>query len=57
MSLLNLKTNLKLCILHMLNFCKLIFCIWIRRLQSGRPVNGFKVSFSILKHNREQKTI
>ena len=27
---------------------KLIFCIWIRRLQSVRPVNGFMVSFSSL---------
>ena len=25
---------------------KLIFCIWIRRLQSVRPVNGFMVSFT-----------
>ena len=31
-SLLNPKTILKFCFLHMPEHCKLIFCIWIRRL-------------------------
>ena len=35
---------------------KLIFCIWIRRLWSVWPVNGFVVSFSSLKHDSDQKT-
>ena len=38
-------------------FCTCIFCIWIRRPRSLRPVNGFKVSFSILKHKSEQKIV
>ena len=42
------KTILKLCFLCMPERHKLIFCIWIKRLQSVRPLNGFMVSFSSL---------
>ena len=31
-------------------------CIWIKRLQSVQPVNGFVVSFSSLQQNSDQKT-
>ena len=37
--------NLKFCFLRMPELSKLIFCIWIRRPQSVRPVNRFVVSF------------
>ena len=47
-SLLNPKTMLKLCYLRMPELRKLIFCMWIRRLPSVRPVNRFVVSFSSL---------
>ena len=40
--------NFKFCCLHMAELFKLIVCIWIRRLQSARPVNGFMASFSSL---------
>ena len=42
------KTIAKLWFLHMPKLHKQIFCIWIRMLQSVRPVNGFMVSFSSL---------
>ena len=42
------KTIAKLWFLHMPKLNRLIFCIWIRMLQSVRPVNGFMVSFSSL---------
>ena len=45
-SLLNPKT--KFCLLHMLEFFKLIFCIWIRRPWNAWPANSFMVSFSSL---------
>ena len=45
-SLLNPKTLNTFCCLHMPELCKLIVCMWIRRLQSARPVNGFMASFS-----------
>ena len=35
----------KFCFLHMPELRKLIFCIWIRRPRSVRPVTGFVVSF------------
>ena len=38
----------KLCFLRMPELGKLIFCIWIRRPPSVRPVNRFVVSFSSL---------
>ena len=38
----------KFCFLCMPELHKLIFCIWIRRLWSVWPVNGFMVSFSSL---------
>ena len=38
----------KFCFLRMLELRKLIFCIWIRRPWSVRPVNRFVVSFSSL---------
>ena len=47
-SLLYPKTISKFCFLCMSEIHKLIFCIWIRRLQGERPVNGFIVSFSSL---------
>ena len=40
--------NSKFCCLHMPELCKLKVCIWIRRLQSAPPVNGFMVNFSSL---------
>ena len=45
-SLLNPKTISKFCFLPMPKLRKLIFCIWIKRPQSVRSVNGFAVSFS-----------
>ena len=42
------KTVLKLCFLRMPELHKLKFCIWIKMLQSVRPLNGFMVSFSSL---------
>ena len=44
--LLNPKTILKFCFLYIPELCKLIFCIWIRRPSSVRPVNSFVASFS-----------
>ena len=41
------------CFLHMLELCKLIFCIWIRSPWSVWPVNGFVVSFSSLQYVRQ----
>ena len=38
--------NSKFCFLRMPKLCKLISCIWIRRLWSVCPVNGSVVSFS-----------
>ena len=38
----------KFCFLRMPELRKLIFCIWIRRPPSVRPVNRFVVSFSSL---------
>ena len=35
------NTVLKFCFLYMPGLCMLIFCIWIRELQSVRPVNSF----------------
>ena len=55
-SLLNPKTIFKFCFLHTSELCKLIFCIWIRRLWSVPPVNRFVVSFSSLSHHSDQKT-
>ena len=46
----------KFCFLRMPELRKLIFCIWIRRLRSVRPVNRFVVSFSSLEHDSDQKT-
>ena len=45
-SLLNPKTILKFCFLCIPELRKLIFCIWIRRPSSVRPVNSFVASFS-----------
>ena len=56
MSLLNPKTLSKFCFLRMPELRKLIFCIWIRRPRSVRPVNRFVVSFSSLQHDSDQKT-
>ena len=42
-SLLIPKTILKFCFLSLPKLHKWIFCIWIRKLQSVRPVNGFVV--------------
>ena len=39
---------LKFCFLHMPELHKLIFCIWIRKPRSVRPVNQFVVSFNFL---------
>ena len=36
------------CFLHMPELRKLIFCIWIKRPQTVRPVKGFVVRFSTL---------
>ena len=47
----------KFCFLRMLELRKLIFCIWIGRPWSVRPVNRFVVSFSSLYHDSDQKTI
>ena len=47
-SLLNPKTMSKFCFLRTPELRKLIFCIWIRRPPSVRPVNRFVVSFSSL---------
>ena len=47
-SLVNAKTISKFCFLCMPELHKLIFCIWIIRPQSVRPVNGLMVSFSSL---------
>ena len=55
-SFLNPKTISKFCFLRMLELCKLIFCIWIGRPGSVRPVNSFVVSFSSLQHDSDQKT-
>jgi len=55
-SFLNPKTISKVCFLCMPELCKLIFCIWIRRPWSVRPVNSFVVSFSSLQHDTDQKT-
>ena len=55
-SLLNPKTMSKFCFLRMPELRKLIFCIWIRRPPSVRPVNRFVVSFSSLQHDSDQKT-
>ena len=49
------KTMLKFCFLRMPELRKLIFCIWIRRAPSVRPVNRFVVSFSSLQHDSDQK--
>ena len=46
----------KFCFLRMPELRKLIFCIWIRRPPSERPVNRFVVSFSSLEHDSDQKT-
>ena len=46
----------KFCFLRMPGLRKLIFCIWIRRPRSVRPVNRFVVSFSSLQHDSDQKT-
>ena len=54
-SLLNPKTILTFCFLHMPKLRKLIFCIWIRRPWSLRPVNSFMVNFSSLKHDSDKK--
>ena len=43
-SLLNPKTMSKFCFLRMPELRKLIFCIWIKRQPSVRPVNQFVVS-------------
>ena len=53
---LNPKTISKFCFLCMPELCKLIFCIWIRRPRSVRPVNSFVLSFSSLQHDSDQKT-
>ena len=45
----------KFCFLRMPELRKLIFCIWIRRPRSVRPVNRFVVSFSSLQHDSDQK--
>ena len=45
-SLLNPKTILKFCFLYIPELRKLIFCSWIRRPSSVRPVNSFVASFS-----------
>ena len=50
------KTISKLCFLRMSELHKLIFSIWMRRLQTVRPVNGFMVSFSSLQHISYKKT-
>ena len=50
------NTILKFCCLCMPQLCKLIFCIWIRRLHSKQPVNGFVIHFSALKPDSDQKT-
>ena len=42
------KSKSKFCFLRMPELRKLIFCIWIRRPGSVRPVNRFLVSFSSL---------
>ena len=42
------KTVSNLCFLCMPELHKLKFCIWIKMLQSVRPLNGFMVSFSSL---------
>ena len=55
-SLLNPKTISKFCFLRMPELRKVIFCIWIRRAPSVRPVNRFVVSFSSLQHDSDQKT-
>ena len=55
-SRLNPKTSLKFCFLHMPDLHKLVCCIWIRRLQSVQPVNGFLVSFSSYYCDSDQKT-
>ena len=47
-SLLSPKTISKFCFLRMSEPHKLTCCIWIRRLQSARPVISFVVSFSSL---------
>ena len=47
-SLINARTISKFCFLRIPELRKLIFCIWIRRPRSVRPVNGFVVSFSSL---------
>ena len=47
-SLLNPKTMSKFCFLRMPELRKQIFCIWIRRPPSVRPMNRFVVSFSSL---------
>ena len=46
----------KFCFLCMPELHKLIFCIWIRRLRTVQPVNGFVVSFSSLQNDSDQKT-
>ena len=46
----------KFCFLHVPELSTLIFCIWIRRTQSVRPVNGLVVSFCCLWHDGDQKT-
>ena len=55
-SLFNPKPVSKFYFLHMPELCKLMVCIWIKRLQSVQPVNGFVVSFSSLQQNSDQKT-
>ena len=51
------KPNSKFCFLRIPEHRKLIFCIWIRRPTSVRPVNGFfVVRFSSLLHDSDQKT-
>ena len=51
------KPNSKFCFLRIPELRKLIFCIWIRRPPSVRPVNGFfVVRFSSLLHDSDQKT-
>ena len=53
--LLNPKTTLKFCFLHICELRKLLFCMWIRRLQSTQLVKGFVVSFSIFLQNSQEQ--
>ena len=55
-SLFNPKPVSKFYFLRMPELRKLLVCIWIKRLRSVQPVNGFVVSFSSLQQNSDQKT-